>query len=156
MSRLDDVRGALATLRRSYERVWQQFEPDGRQPEELRRTTTQHYCTYNLQAWVLLAISAERLGQDLWSYRSPDGRGVVPASRWLLGHIGHAWPHEQIDEFDVNRWTALYHQLPASIRSGPELAKIVVEPADAWKVKQVFSPHDGIRPFWLIGGRHAL
>ena len=153
---LNDVRGALATLRRSHERIWQQFESDGRQPEELLRATTQHYCTYNLQAWVSLATCAEHVGQDLWSYRAPDGRGIVPAIRWLLRHVGHSWPYEQIDEFDTDRWAAMYHQLPVRVRTSPDLADIIVEPADAWKAKQVFSPHDGIRPFWLVGGRHAL
>ena len=152
---LNDVRGVLATLRRSHERVWQQFEPDGRQLDEMRRTTTQHYCTYNLQAWVLLATCAERVGQDLWTYRSPDGRGLMPALRWLLSHVGHTWPYEQIDEFDTARWPALYYQLPLQVRSNLPSSRFTAEDEGPWTVKQVFSPHDGIRPFWLVGNLHA-
>src|SRR5690606_24427841 len=150
---LDRVRPALATLRRSYERITQQFAPDGSQPEELKRTITQHYCSYNLQGWLALAACAGRVGHDLWSYTGPTGSGMAAAARWLLDHAGRPWPYQQIDDFDLDRWSAFYHLIPADLRPDPGEVRDWVSSEDPWRVKQVFTPHDGIRPYWILGHR---
>jgi hypothetical protein len=147
---LGDLRGLLITARRAHERVGQQFRADGSQPEELGRTQTQHYCAYNLQGWVVLASCVTRLGQDLWSYRTKDGRGLAPAASWLLRRIGTPWEYPQRDPFDAARFVALAHQITrTSGLSGLEF--VDEEQRDPWRVKQVFTEHDGIRPFWVLG-----
>jgi hypothetical protein len=82
-------------------RIARCIEPDGQQPEEMARTKSLHYCVFNLSAMSLLARMGESLEVDLWTYESPDGRGlrrgldfVMPA---LLGE--DEWDHQQIDEF---------------------------------------------------------
>lgn len=146
---LDDVPGLLETLRRSHERVGQQFTPDGRQPEELLRTLTQHYCTYNLQGWLMVGMLAERVGQDLLNYRDPRGPSVGAAIQWLLDRSTSPWPYEQIEPFDSDRFKALACVAKAWL---PHLYdhRQATEPST---LKQVFSVHDGIRPFWLLGSR---
>lgn len=148
-SYLGDFRGLLETMRRSHERVWQQFGSDGSQPEELARTQSQHYCAYNLQGWATLAGFSRRVGQDLWRYRTGDGRGLAGAARWLLGHVGKPWPSEQLEAFDADRLVVLANEMPADVSGEAGAAR---EPLsrDPWDVKQVFTPHDGIRPFWLL------
>src|SRR5690606_18133216 len=57
------------TLVRAQARIGQQFTPDGKQPDELKRTTTAHYCSFNFQSWINLAELASRWGVDLWRDR---------------------------------------------------------------------------------------
>lgn len=65
-------------------RIGRQIEPDGEQPEELRRTRPWHYAVYNLQGMVLLAGLGERVGVDLWHYQTSDGRSLRKAIAWIL------------------------------------------------------------------------
>jgi hypothetical protein len=148
---LGNLPGLLATGRRIHERVGQQFEPDGSQPEELGRTQTQHYCAYNLQGWVALATCLRRVGQDLWSYQTTDGRGLAPAARWLLTQIGKPWEYPQLDPFDTDRFVAFAQHVTSATTAVPALEFLDEELRDPWHVKQVFTEHDGIRPFWLLG-----
>lgn len=136
---LDDVRDVLATLRRSHERIGQQFAADGRQPEELRSSQPWHAMLFNLQGWVLLAGSAGRLGQDLWSLDADRlGSGV----RWLVEYLSNG--AEETADVEQSRVRVLTHlaarHLPATASS-----------ADAWQIEQVFPRQAGIRPFWILG-----
>ena len=136
------------TLRDSRSRILRQFAPDGRQPEEMERTTTAHYCCFNLQGWIHLAQLAEACGEDLWSFEGPERQGIRRAMEWLLPHVGREWPYRQIDEFDHERFHLIWHAcrerygLPEGVTGDvPEKAAI----------KPLFFPHDGVRPFWQIG-----
>jgi hypothetical protein len=82
---LGDGAELAATLRRARERIPHQFAADGSQPHEIARTRPRHYSHYNLVAWTTLARLAESVGDDLWSYRTADGRGIERGLAWLLG-----------------------------------------------------------------------
>ncbi|KAL1868227.1 hypothetical protein VTK73DRAFT_3789 [Phialemonium thermophilum] len=58
--------------------------PDGSQPEELRRTRSWHYSTFNLMALTRLALIAQKVGVDLWSYKGPEGQGLSVAVDYIL------------------------------------------------------------------------
>lgn len=129
-------------LRDARLRVSQQFEPDGRQPEEMKRTITAHYCCFNLQGWVHLAELADRtLGVDLWSGDS-EGRSLRKAVEWTLQYRGKEWPFPQVEPFDAERFVPLQHAYER--RFGVHAG------IDFEQVKPVFHPHDGIRPFWQL------
>ncbi|MGQ7241861.1 alginate lyase family protein [Salinicola sp. V024] len=146
-SYLEDYALVSTTLRDSRERILEQFDEAGAQPEELKRTTTAHYCCFNLQGWVYLALLAERHGQDLWHFRDDRGRGLEKAFEWLLSFEGRDWPWRQIDTFDTDRFQPLraayaYAYHPASV-SGDI-------PASRQSIR-LYHPHDGVRPWWFLG-----
>jgi hypothetical protein len=135
------------TFLTSRERILEQFEADGRQPHEMKRTQTAHYCAFNLQCWVNLATLAEACGQDLWSFEGLDGRGLARAFGWLLPYMAEeVWPHQQIEPFDRGRFLPLFFEARerATAFAGPRLA-------DAAQARPLFFAHDGIRPFWMLG-----
>jgi len=150
---LDDKLLVRDILRDSRFRILEHFEADGRQPHEMKRTTTAHYCCFNLQGWIHLAMIAESCGENLWEFEGTDGRGIRMGMQWLLSHMGRPWPYPQINEFDPERFYPIYHEytsrygqaLPPPVTD--RLAAPVPDPAD---IKPLFYPHDGIRPFWQI------
>jgi len=82
-------------------RIAKQIEPDGRQPQELRRTLALTYSTYNLLAFACLARAAQKVEIDLWNWRSEDGRSLRGAVNWLLPYYRgeRTWTHPQIRPF---------------------------------------------------------
>lgn len=135
------------TLMRAQARIGQQFTSDGKQPDELKRTTTAHYCSFNFQGWINLAELASRWGVDLWSHEADNGASLAQGARWLLSHMGKRWPYEQIDEFDAARFQPIWFAANEHVDHLPPNP----EGASLYSVKPVFFPHDGIRPFWNLG-----
>lgn len=82
-------------------RIAVQIEPDGRQPLELERTRAWDYSVMNLDGLLTLAELGERVGVDLWHYRTTDGRGIRRALEYLYPFaVGEAkWPHQQLGEW---------------------------------------------------------
>lgn len=148
---LGNTNALLGILRRSHERVSQQFAPDGSQPEELARTLSQHYCHYNLQGWLALAALADGAGQNLFGHVDPRGPSLKGAMQWLLDRACDPWPFEQVETFDEQRTRSLAAEALAWM---PELEDHGLA-RDPIGMKQEFSFHYGIRPFWWIGSRSA-
>jgi Alginate lyase len=93
---------AVTTLEAArLKRIATQIEPDGRQPLELVRTKGWSYSVGNLDGLMLLAILGERVGVDLWNYRTADGRGIRTALDYLVPFaLGEKkWPDQQIGEW---------------------------------------------------------
>ncbi len=86
---------------RAFERIATQIEPDGRMPNELRRTRALHYSTMNLIAWLNLARLGGQVGVDLWRFETDDGRSIRRGLDWLLPYALRAreWLYQQITEY---------------------------------------------------------
>jgi Alginate lyase len=95
----DDL--AKRTIERSRERIVRHFEPDGRQPRELERTRSWDYSAFNLTAFFHLAALGERVGVDLWQYRTADGRSLRAGLDYMVPVAagGRKWTHDQITDF---------------------------------------------------------
>jgi len=61
----------------------QQITDIGSMPRELARQRSMHYSVYGLQAFVIIARCMDYLGEDLWHYKTADGRGLELAFRFL-------------------------------------------------------------------------
>ena len=47
-------------------RIGEQFDADGNQAAELKRTLSLHYCVFNITALSRLACVGDEIGEDLW------------------------------------------------------------------------------------------
>lgn len=136
-----------ATFRTSRERLMTQFELDGTQPHEMTRTQTAHYCCFNLQSWINLAHLAAQCGDSLWTFEGSDGQGMAAGFNWLLPYQAKAdWPFEQIERFDRDRFLPLFFAAREMCGSFADR-----DGAKPEQVKPLFFPHDGIKPFWMLG-----
>lgn len=78
--------------------IAKQIEPDGRQPEELKRTQAWNYSLFNLAALFDAASIADKVEIDLWNYQTLDKRSIRTALDWLLPFATGAkkWTYQQI------------------------------------------------------------
>ncbi|MEU5318512.1 alginate lyase family protein [Streptomyces sp. NPDC021056] len=80
-------------------RIAPQIAADGSQPQELARTRSWHYSTFDLVAYTRLADIGRHVGVDLWAYRGPDGQSLFKAVDYLLpaATATTPWPHPELD-----------------------------------------------------------
>lgn len=84
-------------------RIYPQIEPDGRQPQELRRTLAFHYSQYNLTHFIDILLMAKKLDSNVGQAASPDGRSIYKAMDFLASYTGKPlaeWPYRQISGWD--------------------------------------------------------
>lgn len=84
-------------------RIDPQIAADGGLPQELARTRSYHYTTFDLLALTRLADIGRHVGVDLWSYRNPAGAGIKQAVEFLLpaatGQAAWAYPELEFQRF---------------------------------------------------------
>ncbi|WP_374119228.1 alginate lyase family protein [Streptomyces odontomachi] len=73
-------------------RIDAQIAGDGSQPQELARTRSWHYSTFDLVAYTRLAQIGQHVGVDLWHYQGPDGQSLLKAVDFLLPAATAAQP----------------------------------------------------------------
>ncbi|MCQ4206755.1 alginate lyase family protein [Streptomyces longispororuber] len=80
-------------------RIDSQIAADGTQPQELARTRSWHYSTFDLVAYTRLAAIGRHVGVDLWAYQGPDGQSLFKAvGRLLPAATGAAaWPYPELE-----------------------------------------------------------
>ena len=112
-------RPALAKrqLHEALDRLEAQFEPDGRQPLELKRTRPWHYANFNLAAWSVMLREASALGLT-WPEEEADRTRLAAAYRWVADHAANPddWSYQELHGFDPaialpNLVTAARHRL---------------------------------------------
>ena len=60
----------------------------------MRRTKPYGYCLFNLEALTTLCQTVSETGDNLWSFSTPDGRGVRKAIEYMFPYIKDkkSWP----------------------------------------------------------------
>jgi hypothetical protein len=88
-----------------YPRIESQLETDGSFPHELARTLGLHYSTFVLEALCISDIMAEKIGLNVWDYKTPSGKSLVNAVEYLKPYWQNPeqWPHMQIKPFEKER-----------------------------------------------------
>jgi hypothetical protein len=62
-----------------------------------------------------LASMGERMGMDLWNYRTEDGRGLEKALEYITKYSGTGkkhWPHNEIEGTKGDWWEPYNDMLP--------------------------------------------
>ncbi len=102
-----DMKTALEVIEKYPEmRLYTQIEPDGKQPEELRRTLAFHYSEYNIRHMVDMVVIAKSLGIELYKSQSDDGRSLYKAIDFLVPYLGKEaseWPYKQISGWEKSQ-----------------------------------------------------
>jgi hypothetical protein len=73
-------------------RIDAQINADGSMPKELARATSWHYSNYNVAGLCRLAMVAQHVGVDLWSYQSTAGGSIAKAIDFLIPTATSATP----------------------------------------------------------------
>ncbi|CAN5568759.1 hypothetical protein BH09PLA1_BH09PLA1_04650 [soil metagenome] len=118
---LDDEATAKKWVEQGKAKIASQIEPDGSQPHELARTKAWDYSRYNILAHVQTANIGERVGIDVWNYKTDDGRSLRGAIDWLIPYSTgkKEWTYQQIekpklaDMFMILRRAAIVYNVPA-------------------------------------------
>lgn len=78
-------------------RIALQIQPDGSQPDEIRRVDGLGYSVFNLEAQARIARVAASLGIDLWNYTAPNGGSLRAAVDYLrpYNQSPEKWPTSQ-------------------------------------------------------------
>ncbi|KAJ7198601.1 alginate lyase-domain-containing protein [Mycena pura] len=72
---------------------------NGSQPQELVRTRSFHYSTFDLVAYTRLAAIGKKIGVDLWGYSGPEGQSIKQAVNFIIPAATGAaeWPFPELD-----------------------------------------------------------
>lgn len=81
-----DLNRARSMIGVAKKHVGSQIAGDGSLPNETRRDWSFHYSLYGLSALTVLARCAGYIGEDLWSYRAPNGRTLKAAFDFFIPH----------------------------------------------------------------------
>ena len=88
-------------LKKAFDRLDKQIEPDGKQPLELLRTLALSYSIFNLRAWFTLAEVAEKTKIDFWNYEAKSGGSLKKAIDYLIPFVvdGKPFEYKQINKY---------------------------------------------------------
>ncbi len=139
---LGEPKLAIDTLERVKTRRITQIDPDGRQPLETARTNGWGYSNGNLDGLTQLATLGERVGVDLWHYRTPDGRSIRGAIDYLLPYAvaGKKWDYQQISGFKASDLEHSLERAAAAYKS-PAYAEAAMKIRDRADLTPVMLAH---------------
>ncbi|MFE7074838.1 alginate lyase family protein [Streptomyces sp. NPDC057620] len=129
-------------------RVDPQIAADGSQPQELARTRSWHYSTFDLVAYTRLAAIGQHLGVDLWRHRGSDGQSLFQAVRYLLpAATGRAaWPHPELEFHRFAASDVVHAAADAGDREARQAVPLLEEPpgGDLWALRPAAEQLDSI------------
>jgi hypothetical protein len=154
---LGDDETARKIIEAAKERIAKQITPDGQEPLELVRTKSYGYSTFNVLAMTQLATLGERVGVDLWNFKSDDGRSLRGAIDFLIPFATKEkkWEHQQIEPLSgmamfvpLRRAAAAYHEPKYD-----EFATELRGGGDDYRFPATFQPGQMVKPFTVLDAR---
>ena len=131
-------------MTRSLKRLPLQFALDGDQPAEAMRPHVLHYCTYNLQSWLLAARALSAAGADMGAARAIFARAAKHLWQRYLADPAQAGR----EGFVPQRLVPLLQEIQA-YRSADWIEE-ALRHADLQIVPECFHPFTGIPPYWRM------
>jgi hypothetical protein len=118
-------------------RIATQIQPDGSQPRELARANSWGYSVFNVTAMMSMAELAERVGVDLWRFRTKDGRSIRAALDYLTLFLDgqRPWPHARDREYPAKPAALAGPLIRATRAWGPDPYQRMLQalPRSAWE-----------------------
>lgn len=87
-------------------RIYKQVDPDGKQPQELKRTLAFGYSQFNLSHMTDIFLMARKMGILIDDSTSEDGRNFYKAVNFLTQYLGRdvqEWPYQQISDWEAKQ-----------------------------------------------------
>ncbi|MGW6906264.1 alginate lyase family protein [Streptomyces sp. NPDC054940] len=129
-------------------RIAPQIVPDGSQPQELTRTRSWHYSTFDLVAYTRLAAIGRHVGVDLWAYQGPEGQSLFKAVDYLLPAAtgAAAWPHPELEFHRYAATDVVHAAADAGDRRAQRAVPLLEEPpgGDLWALRPAAEQLDSI------------
>jgi hypothetical protein len=129
-------------------RIAPQIASDGSQPQELTRTRSWHYSTFDLVAYTRLADIGRHVGVNLWAYRGPDGQSLFKAVDYLLPAAtgAAAWPHPEMEFHRYAATDVVHAAADAGDRQAQRAVPLLEEPpgGDLWALRPAAEQLDSI------------
>jgi hypothetical protein len=121
-------------------RIAAQVQPDGSQPRELGRVNSWGYSSFNVSAMLSVAEMAERVGVDLWNFRTADGRSIRAALDFLTSYLDgkRPWPNQRDRKYPAKPADLAGSLIRAARGFGPEPYQKLLEglPRSAWESRR--------------------
>jgi hypothetical protein len=116
---------ALQLVNESKKRLDSQLTREGKFPLELERTNALGYSTFVTSAWFQVATLAEKLGVDLWHYKTSSGASLQTAVDWLMPYAlkEKKWIYQQIEPYNSKDLYPLLLQAADKFRNETYLKK---------------------------------
>ena len=122
-ARLAGDEAVLADVRRRFKTVLipDQMNAEGGFTDELGRTKPYAYSLFNLDLFAALAQAASTPDDDLWTFETPDGRGLARALDFMAPYVADkaAWPLPP----DVEYWDDWPVRQPSLLFGGVALGR---------------------------------
>ncbi|WP_043683351.1 alginate lyase family protein [Streptomyces xylophagus] len=129
-------------------RIGPQIAGDGSQPQELARTRSWHYSTFDLVAYTRLAAIGRHVGVNLWTYQGPDGQGLLKAVDYLLPAAtgAAAWAHPELEFYRYAASDVVHAAADAGdARAQAAVPKLEAPPGgDLWALRPAAEQLDSI------------
>ncbi|MER6184129.1 alginate lyase family protein [Streptomyces sp. NPDC001652] len=129
-------------------RIAPQIAADGSQPQELARTRSWHYSTFDLVAYTRLADIGRHVGVDLWAYRGPGGQSLFKAVDYLLpaATATAPWPHPELDFHRYAATDVVHAAADAGDSRARRAVPLLQEPpgGDLWALRPAAEQLDSI------------
>ncbi|SHH37969.1 alginate lyase family protein [Streptomyces sp. 3214.6] len=129
-------------------RIAPQIAADGSQPQELSRTRSWHYSTFDLVAYTRLAAIGRHVGVNLWTYQGPEGQSLFKAVDYLLPAAtgAAAWPHPELEFYRYAATDVVHAAADAGDRRARRAVPSLQEPpgGDLWALRPAAEQLDSI------------
>lgn len=101
---INDKGLAKKIVQNAQARLDTQMNDKGRFPREMERTTSLHYSTFVMDAFVVIAQMSDEAGIDMWKYVTPSGKSIRKGFDELKPYLTRQkqWDGEQIKDFEFD------------------------------------------------------